>query len=605
MTPALLSTGEDRAETLFLYLLVLGAGAIVLDHRKPWGETVPLAFLGTMALYAGWYAQHYRPERFETAAGGLVLFTALFAFGMARKERNAGMAVVVLAAAAGLSVLAAGADRPAILLVLSLAIGGASVRASQRAGAVVALAGALALALPFVAWAVAHYRSDIFGLAAMWVLGAMLPLLAWAPRGLEDNAFFPAATLVAGAAAAVALAARTDRPVALLVLLGAQAGLAALARPRWSWAEAAGVAGTALAVLAWLDGFYTAARAGEAWRLAAPLALFYLVLLAGRALIGRTVLGAAGVLAHLANAAFFWTVAWRILYESQQRPHRLAALTAVLASLYLGLAFLARQTRPEDAPQVRTFAGLAVVFLTLAIPLRLGFHAITLAWAAEGVLLLWLGVRSRSTLLRLGGYGVLGLAVLRLLARHLPLHPQSFVFVLNEPFGTWLFVTAAVAVAAALTRRSDSAFDRLAAKGLLTLSLVMLFGLLTAETDSAFSWRARALEASGDWPAAQAARRQSGLAVSVLWTLYATALLAGGLFARSRPLFYGAYALFLVTAGKVVAVDLSVFPTLYRMLSFLVLGVLLLAGAWLNLRFRERMLPRAGEEPAPAPSAPS
>jgi uncharacterized membrane protein len=203
------------------------------------------------------------------------------------------------------------------------------------------------------------------------------------------------------------------------------------------------------------------------------------------------------------------------------------------------------------------------------------------------------------------GYAVLALAVLRLLARHLPLHLQSFTFLVNEPFGTWLFVIGAVAAAAAVRRRGDN-FERFAAKVLLTVALVMLFGLLTGETDSAFYWRARALEASGDWPGAQAAQRQSGLAVSVLWTLYATALLAGGLFARSRPLFYSAYALFLFTAAKVVAVDLSVFPTLYRMLSFLVLGVLLLAGAWLNLRFRERLLPK-GEpaEPVPSPSAPA
>ena len=44
-----------------------------------------------------------------------------------------------------------------------------------------------------------------------------------------------------------------------------------------------------------------------------------------------------------------------------------------------------------------------------------------------------------------------------------------------------------------------------------------------------------------------------------------------------------------MTAGKVVLVDLSTLPTLYRMLAFLALGVLLLAGAWLNLRFRERI----------------
>jgi uncharacterized membrane protein len=473
-------------------------------------------------------------------------------------------------------------------------------------GPLVALAGASVLGLPFVAWAAAHYRPDVFGLAALWILGAMLPLLAWPPRGQENGTFFPAAALVAGAAVSVVLAYQTDRPLALLVLLGAQAVLAALARPRWPAAEAAGVVGTAVAVFAWFDRFFTAARAAEGWRLAAPLALFYLLVLAGRTLLGRTRLGVGGLFAHLGNAAFFWTIAWWILYDAQQRPHRLAALTALLAALYLGLAFLARETRPEDGAQVNTFLGLAVVFLTLAIPLRLGLYAITLAWAAEGVLLLWLGVRSRSGLLRLAGYTVLALAVLRLLVRHLPLHPESFTVLVNEPFGTWLFVIGALALAAAVTRRADDAFDRLAAKGFVTLALVMLFGLLTGETDSAFSWRARALEASGDWPGAQAAQRQSGLAVSVLWTLYATALLAGGLFARNRPLFYSSYALFLFTAAKVVAVDLSVFPTLYRMLSFLVLGVLLLAGAWLNLRFRERLLPKtAPAEPVPSPSPPS
>ena len=89
--------------------------------------------------------------------------------------------------------------------------------------------------------------------------------------------------------------------------------------------------------------------------------------------------------------------------------------------------------------------------------------------------------------------------------------------------------------------------------------------------------------------AAVRAGRQGGLAVSVLWTSFATGLLAAGLGIRSRPLFYAAYALFAATAGKVVLVDLATLPTLYRMLSFLALCVFLLAGAWLNLRFRERL----------------
>ena len=83
MTPLLLSTGEDKALALFLFLALLDAGALVLDHRKPWPETVPLAMTGTILLYGGWYARFFTPERFEVAAFGMVLFTALFALGMA------------------------------------------------------------------------------------------------------------------------------------------------------------------------------------------------------------------------------------------------------------------------------------------------------------------------------------------------------------------------------------------------------------------------------------------------------------------------------------------------------------------------------------------
>jgi uncharacterized membrane protein len=80
--------------------------------------------------------------------------------------------------------------------------------------------------------------------------------------------------------------------------------------------------------------------------------------------------------------------------------------------------------------------------------------------------------------------------------------------------------------------------------------------------------------------------------VSVLWTVFATALLAGGLALRNHPLFYSAYALFALTAGKVVFWDLQSFSLPYRMLSFLALALLLTAGAYLNLRFRERLATR-------------
>ena len=78
--------------------------------------------------------------------------------------------------------------------------------------------------------------------------------------------------------------------------------------------------------------------------------------------------------------------------------------------------------------------------------------------------------------------------------------------------------------------------------------------------------------------------------MSVLWTVFATGLLAGGLALRNRALFYSAYGLFALTAGKVVFWDLQTFSIPYRMLSFLALGLAPDRG-----RVPEPALPRAAD----------
>jgi uncharacterized membrane protein len=93
-------------------------------------------------------------------------------------------------------------------------------------------------------------------------------------------------------------------------------------------------------------------------------------------------------------------------------------------------------------------------------------------------------------------------------------------------------------------------------------------------------------------------RTQVGL--SVLWTACASLALAWG-FVRSRPgVRYAALALLGVTAVKVFVVDLAAVRTAARILSFLVVGVvLLLVGlAYQKLRRRDAPAP-----PAPAPDA--
>jgi len=592
MTPLLLSTGEDKAVSLFLFLAVLDAGALVLDRFKPWPETIPLAGAGTVLLYVGWYAQFFRPERFGVAAFGLVLFTALFALGMApRKERDAGLGAVFAMAGLGLSVLAGGADRPEVLVVLGLALGAAAMAQAARVHWAFALAAAFAMGLPFMTWCAAFYRPAHFGLAAAWVLGAVLVLtVPWIAGAVAAPAALEGIVLAAAEIVSTTLCHSTDNPPAILAFLLAQAAIAVLVRRRWAWAEVVGLAGAAFSVFAWMDAFYRDARASDAYLLMLPVAGTYLAALLVRGLVRGISLQVPDAVTHLGTALFAWTVLFRVLYDHQ--PHALGVVSVGLAVLYLAAGLAALASDERDPRQVRVLLGLAAGFLTVAIPVQLGLHGITLAWAVEGVLLLWLGVRFESALARLGGYGVLALATLRLFVRHLPLHPGGFDPLFNPSFGTWLFVIAALGVAVYVTRDvagEEDGPDRVLRPLLAGVALVLLFGLLTGETSDTFHQQAARAERRGDAAAAEDARRVGGLAVSVLWTVFATSLLAGGLGLRSHALFYSAYGLFALTAAKVVVWDLASFSIGYRMLAFLALALLLMAGAYLNLRFRERM----------------
>ena len=93
------------------------------------------------------------------------------------------------------------------------------------------------------------------------------------------------------------------------------------------------------------------------------------------------------ILLPLANAASTALAFYRVLEDSGHHA-LLPWLMIVLAAAYLGLMQL---------PQARTASAihlsLAVVLLTIAIPLKASGHWITVSWLVEGLALLWVATR--------------------------------------------------------------------------------------------------------------------------------------------------------------------------------------------------------------------
>ncbi len=85
--------------------------------------------------------------------------------------------------------------------------------------------------------------------------------------------------------------------------------------------------------------------------------------------------------------------------------------------------------------------------------------------------------------------------------------------------------------------------------------------------------------------------------VSVLWSLFALAFVLAGTLRGVRPLRLVGLALFAVTAGKVFVSDLAHLEPVYRIVAFIALGLLLLTGSFVYLKFRTRFQTPVEEAP--------
>src|SRR5215831_11474334 len=116
----------------------------------------------------------------------------------------------------------------------------------------------------------------------------------------------------------------------------------------------------------------------------------------------------------VANAAgYFWAV-YMTLEPWHPRAEGIYALALAVVYRLVSTDYATRV--PDDEATVALHEGVAWVFLTLSIPLALEREWITLAWAAQGVVLLWTASRVETPVAAWGGLAALLLASARVVA---------------------------------------------------------------------------------------------------------------------------------------------------------------------------------------------
>jgi uncharacterized membrane protein len=322
----------------------------------------------------------------------------------------------------------------------------------------------------------------------------------------------------------------------------------------------------------WYSEFYRPAKLDRTIMFATLFFLLYAALPVLRA-VRFSQLHELDIFVVLANSFAYLGALYVMLWPQDRWP--LTLLVLALSGAHLFVARLVPASKAGESPLMRLlFAGLALTFATLAIPIRLEGKWITLAFAVEGAILVSSGFRSMTGFLRAGGYFLLAVAAARLLI--FPLPAQQFLF--NERFAAYaiLIICFGVVVYAAREHASSVGRDELNALGVFAVAI------------NVFALIALSLEVWDHFGSHAGLGIDSGLAqhlaLSLLWTAYASGLIALGVRRESSLLRWQALVLFGLVVVKVFLYDSSYLERFYRIISFFILGLVLLVVSFLYQR---------------------
>jgi uncharacterized membrane protein len=402
-----------------------------------------------------------------------------------------------------------------------------------------------------------RYNSLAIGLTA--VLGGLLtPLLIQSAQDRYVELFTYLAVLNLGVV--LLMLARSWHAIGTLGLVGAQALF-------WMW----------------YDGNYHPEKLP--WALGFQAAIFVLYL---AHTVGVHVLRPRRAnwedLARMGLNATFWFLAVYTLLEEDYGDW-MGTLAVGMAAVYAILARLMLALHPQDTRQLVTALAVSVGFVALAFPLQAEAGWIALGWAAEAAALWWFGQRIAARPLRAIAAVLAGCAVVHLLAVDIPRTPREpFVPILNEfalpALGVVVCILAAVVATRKLVMRRDRAEQMLV--GMAALAAVLLLWLvLSVDCYGYFDAWSRVSEVDrAHW------RWLGQMSLSVLWAVFATAVLTVGFLARQAGLRWLAMGLYAVTVVKVFIVDMERLDEIYRIAAFFVAAIFVGAAAWAYQRIK-------------------
>jgi uncharacterized membrane protein len=577
LTPVLISTGRDNQVGLFAYVALLDAGVLAVAYFKRWRSLDFLSFVGTIVMTLAWGDKFYNREKLWTTLFFITLFFILYALlavfhNVLPRRRSRWFDVALLASNAtfyfGLSYTSLvdahyeQAAPASLALLVSTFFTGLFYAAWTRSREDRLLTSAyVGAAVTFFTIAVA-IQLELQWVTIGWAVEGLM--LTWI--GLRSGLAAPRRAALAVFTVAVmhwftfdarefAYATGGD----FVPLLNARA---------FSCAMLVG----ALGVCAWLyrrgrDAFEDDNAQSKHGKDAGGIL--------GEDTRGVTVEGVPGGLGEEERAAFAG------LYTLVANALALTLLSLDLSDYFGRRKALAQGLEAERMENARQFS-------------------LSSLWSIYGATLIAYGVRRGFRAVHYAGVVLLVLATVKVLALDLRYYDATWhVPLLNHTFMAFALLVAAYALAVRLYARDEHvAFEEGPVVSVLIV-VANLLALIALSAEAAGYFESKgAMELSdglgiGHAPPGFAGRQHDlelakQLSLSVVWALYGGGLLLVGRVRRSRLLRLMSLALLGLTTLKVFFWDLSSLDRAYRIISFIVLGAILLTVSYLYQKSQQR-----------------
>lgn len=385
---------------------------------------------------------------------------------------------------------------------------------------------------------------------------------------------------------------------------------------KWPRLNLASFVGTVINFLVWYSAFYVAKEMAPTLIFCIVTFSIFLTAQVARAIVANVKTEGADYLLIGASALSISIIGYSILNPMYHGV--LGFSSVVIALIYMVFAYMVNKSNPTDKALNIFLPGLAVVFLSMAVPLQFSGPWIAIAWFVEACVLYFI-----ASMIANRGFQIMGVIVYILglfdfifwYSNNYQI--STFIPFLNTAFAIFVVSILSAYVIAYFYHKYGSTNLEIQKRGItffvvianilslcaFTIQITSYYKSQSAKltTEHQSSLNNSSLYSNGYntyervdvenkiyYQKITSNNNISNTLVSIMWTLYAMVLTIIGFMRRLASMRRLGLILFIITAFKVL-IDVWSLGELYRIISFVAFGVIALVASFGYIKYRDRM----------------